>query len=190
MKAVTMSLKLLIDTDAKRVLFADAGEDFGGSLITDQYWGASAKTSSGASKTGVCRTFTRHIYFRGAAKKPSSTCFYMVLDDLMVKPMSTTLSSLFCPVERVRWQRRLRDPTIGRLLSSSASADDPTTIPSWKSNGTVELIDSGQKQGGMILIVPQGSHAVLLGNDAEISQEVSGVEKGSVYSVMFVAAHM
>ncbi|KAI8539906.1 hypothetical protein RHMOL_Rhmol09G0219200 [Rhododendron molle] len=27
-KAVTVSLKLLIDTDAKRVLFAEAGEDF------------------------------------------------------------------------------------------------------------------------------------------------------------------
>ncbi|KAG5564114.1 hypothetical protein RHGRI_000334 [Rhododendron griersonianum] len=90
----------------------------------------------------------------------------------------------------VTTQRRLRDPTIGRLLSSSASADDPTTIPSWKSNGTVELIDSGQKQGGMILIVPQGSHAVRLGNDAEISQEVSGVEKGLVYSVMFAVARI
>lgn len=40
----------------------------------------------------------------------------------------------------------------------------------------------------MILIVPQGSHAVRLGNDAEISQEVGGVEKGSVYSVTFAAA--
>ncbi|CAN6975318.1 unnamed protein product [Brassica rapa subsp. trilocularis] len=65
--------------------------------------------------------------------------------------------------------------------------DGPSEIPSWKSNGTVELINSGQKQGGMILIVPQGRHAVRLGNDAEISQELT-VEKGSVYSVTFSAA--
>jgi len=58
--------------------------------------------------------------------------------------------------------------------------DGPSDIPSWKSNGTVELINSGQKQGGMILIVPQGRHAVRLGNDAEISQDLT-VEKGFVY---------
>lgn len=39
----------------------------------------------------------------------------------------------------------------------------------------------------MILIVPQGRHAVRLGNDAEISQELK-VEKGSIYSVTFSAA--
>lgn len=39
----------------------------------------------------------------------------------------------------------------------------------------------------MILIVPQGRHAVRLGNDAEISQELP-VEKGSLYSVTFCAA--
>ncbi|KAG7643090.1 hypothetical protein ISN44_As02g029320 [Arabidopsis suecica] len=39
----------------------------------------------------------------------------------------------------------------------------------------------------MILIVPEGRHAVRLGNDAEISQELT-VEKGSIYSVTFSAA--
>jgi len=79
-------------------------------------------------------------------------------------------------------------PPSGGFSSSSATiGDGPTTIPGWKSNGTVELIESGQKQGGMILIVPQGRHAVRLGNDAEISQEVR-VEKGSIYSVTFAAA--
>ncbi|KAL6538709.1 hypothetical protein OROGR_012697 [Orobanche gracilis] len=60
-------------------------------------------------------------------------------------------------------------------------------IPGWKTNGTVELVESGEKQGGMILIVPQGARAVRLGNDAEISQEVK-VEKGALYSVTFSAA--
>ncbi|KAI9127085.1 hypothetical protein K1719_001644 [Acacia pycnantha] len=65
--------------------------------------------------------------------------------------------------------------------------ESPTEIPSWQSKGTVELVESGQKQGGMILIVPQGRHAVRLGNDAEISQEIT-VEKGSIYSITFGAA--
>ncbi|KAL3522697.1 hypothetical protein ACH5RR_015531 [Cinchona calisaya] len=75
----------------------------------------------------------------------------------------------------------------GGFSSDVQFTDGPTTIPGWKSNGTVELVESGQKQGGMILIVPQGIHAVRLGNDAEISQEVK-VEKGSIYSVTFSAA--
>jgi hypothetical protein len=60
-------------------------------------------------------------------------------------------------------------------------------IPSWKSKGTVELVEAGQKQGGMILIIPQGRHAVRLGNDAEISQDLK-VEKGFTYSITFSAA--
>ncbi|TKY71982.1 DUF642 protein [Spatholobus suberectus] len=70
---------------------------------------------------------------------------------------------------------------------NEAIVEGPSEVPNWKANGTVELVESGQKQGGMILIVPQGRHAVRLGNDAEISQEVQ-VEKGSVYSVTFCAA--
>lgn len=70
---------------------------------------------------------------------------------------------------------------------NEAVVDGPTTIPSWKSNGTVELVESGEKQGGMILIVPQGRHAVRLGNDAEIKQDLK-VEKGSIYAITFSAA--
>ena len=70
---------------------------------------------------------------------------------------------------------------------SETIIETPGEIPSWKSQGTVELVESGQKQGGMILIIPQGRHAVRLGNDAEISQEIP-VEKGSLYSVTFSAA--
>ncbi|WJZ96736.1 hypothetical protein VitviT2T_015389 [Vitis vinifera] len=76
-------------------------------------------------------------------------------------------------------------PTGG--FSNEGLVDGPTTIPNWKTNGTVELVESGQKQGGMILIVPQGKHAVRLGNDAEISQEMK-VEKGFIYSITFSAA--
>ncbi|KAL8108312.1 protein BIIDXI-like [Apium graveolens] len=72
-------------------------------------------------------------------------------------------------------------------FSNFGVSDGPVSIPSWKANGTVEIISSGEKQGGMILIVPEGEHAVRLGNDAEISQEVK-LEKGSIYSVTFSAA--
>uniref|UniRef100_A0A2N9IZC7 DUF642 domain-containing protein n=1 Tax=Fagus sylvatica TaxID=28930 RepID=A0A2N9IZC7_FAGSY len=70
---------------------------------------------------------------------------------------------------------------------TGSALDGPTTIPSWKTNGTVELVEAGQKQGAMLLIIPEGRHAVRLGNDAEISQELK-VEKGSIYSVTFSAA--
>lgn len=72
-------------------------------------------------------------------------------------------------------------------FTDDTTVQDATEIPSWRSDGTVELIKSGQKQGGMILIVPEGRHAVRLGNDAEISQELT-VEKGFIYSVTFSAA--
>lgn len=76
-------------------------------------------------------------------------------------------------------------PTGG--FANEGLVDGPTVIPNWKTNGTVELVESGQKQGGMILIVPGGKHAVRLGNDAEIRQEVK-VEKGFIYSITFSAA--
>lgn len=78
-------------------------------------------------------------------------------------------------------------PPTGGFSSNAGISDGPVSIPGWKSNGTVEVVESGEKQGGMILIVPEGAHAVRLGNDAEISQEVS-VEKGALYSVTFSAA--
>ncbi|KAM2668010.1 hypothetical protein EV2_019635 [Malus domestica] len=65
-------------------------------------------------------------------------------------------------------------------FSNEGMVDGPAGIPNWKANGTVELVEFGQKQGGMILIVPQGRHAVKLENDAEISQQVK-VEKWSIY---------
>ncbi|XP_072995094.1 protein BIIDXI-like [Typha latifolia] len=75
----------------------------------------------------------------------------------------------------------------GGFASAVAFGDGNKSLPGWTINGTVELISSGQKQGGMILIVPQGEHAVRLGNDAEIAQVVE-LEKGSEYSVTFSAA--
>ena len=72
-------------------------------------------------------------------------------------------------------------------FSNFGVSDGPASIPGWKTNGTVEIVSSGEKQGGMILIVPEGEHAIRLGNDAEISQEVK-LEKGSIYSVTFSAA--
>ncbi|KAL0328968.1 UNVERIFIED_CONTAM: hypothetical protein Scaly_2329400 [Sesamum calycinum] len=74
-------------------------------------------------------------------------------------------------------------PPSGGFSSDGGVSDGPAVIPSWKTNGTVELVESGQKTGGMILIVPQGAHAVRLGNDAEISQEVKTIDLQTLYSV-------
>jgi len=81
-------------------------------------------------------------------------------------------------------------PPAGGFASTSEGlglGDGSITIPGWQTNGTVELVSAGQKQGAMILIIPGGIHAVRLGNDAQISQDLK-VEKGSVYALTFSAA--
>lgn len=63
----------------------------------------------------------------------------------------------------------------------------PNAIPSWAISGFVEYIKPGQKQGDMLLVVPEGAYAVRLGNEASIKQKVK-VTKGAFYSVTFTAA--
>lgn len=60
-------------------------------------------------------------------------------------------------------------------------------IPNWELSGFVEYIKSGQKQGDMLLVVPEGAYAVRLGNEASIKQKVK-VTKGMYYSLTFSAA--
>ncbi|XP_021758142.1 uncharacterized protein LOC110723137 [Chenopodium quinoa] len=61
------------------------------------------------------------------------------------------------------------------------------SIPNWEISGFVEYIKSGQKQGDMLLVVPEGAYAVRLGNEASIKQRVS-VTKGMNYAITFCAA--
>ncbi|OEL37255.1 hypothetical protein BAE44_0001727 [Dichanthelium oligosanthes] len=60
-------------------------------------------------------------------------------------------------------------------------------IPYWKTSGIIEYIGSGQQQGDMILTVPEGAHAVRLGNEASVTQQVS-VTRGVYYSITFSAS--
>ncbi|KAK6914966.1 protein of unknown function DUF642 [Dillenia turbinata] len=60
-------------------------------------------------------------------------------------------------------------------------------IPNWEISGYVEYIKAGQKQGDMLLVVPNGAYAVRLGNDAAIKQKVN-VTKNMFYSLTFSAA--
>lgn len=60
-------------------------------------------------------------------------------------------------------------------------------IPGWTIFGFVEYIKSGQKQGDMLLVVPEGAYAVRLGNEATIEQTIN-VTKGMYYSITFSAA--
>ncbi|KAH9290571.1 hypothetical protein KI387_034688, partial [Taxus chinensis] len=46
------------------------------------------------------------------------------------------------------------------------------SLPFWRIRGFVEYISSGQKQGDMLLVVPQGGHAARLGNEAQLIQRV------------------
>jgi hypothetical protein len=61
------------------------------------------------------------------------------------------------------------------------------SIPFWQIRGFVEYISSGQKQGDMLLIVPNGVHAARLGNEALLTQRIE-VKKGSYYSLTFSVA--
>lgn len=63
----------------------------------------------------------------------------------------------------------------------------PKAIPSWEISGYVEYIKSGQKQGDMLLIVPEGGFAIRLGNEALIKQKIKAI-KGMFYSLTFSAA--
>lgn len=45
--------------------------------------------------------------------------------------------------------------------SGSGLGEGVASLPGWTINGTVELVESGQKQGGMILIVPEGNRATV-----------------------------
>ncbi|KQJ84582.1 uncharacterized protein LOC100833550 [Brachypodium distachyon] len=64
----------------------------------------------------------------------------------------------------------------------------PYAIPSWESTGCVEYIQSGTTQdNGMVLAVPEGAHAVRLGVDSSVRQQLT-VTAGAYYSVTFSAA--
>lgn len=61
------------------------------------------------------------------------------------------------------------------------------SIPKWRSKGFVEYITSGHQQRDMLVAVPEGAHAVRLGNEASISQGIK-LRRGSYYSLTFSAA--
>ncbi|XP_048431995.1 uncharacterized protein LOC103968043 [Pyrus x bretschneideri] len=60
------------------------------------------------------------------------------------------------------------------------------SLPKWEISGLVEYIKGGPQPGGFFFNVPRGVHAVRLGNEASISQNVN-VIPGSVYSLTFGA---
>ncbi|KAJ0961512.1 hypothetical protein J5N97_001856 [Dioscorea zingiberensis] len=65
---------------------------------------------------------------------------------------------------------------------------DPHAIPEWETSGFVEYIEAGRKQKDMLLVVPEGSFAVRLGNEASIKQKVKNLVNGDHYSLTFSAA--
>lgn len=60
------------------------------------------------------------------------------------------------------------------------------SLPKWEINGVVEYVSGGPQPGGFYLAIPRGVHAVRLGNEASISQNLS-LKPGSVYSITFGA---
>lgn len=60
------------------------------------------------------------------------------------------------------------------------------SLPKWEINGLVEYVSGGPQPGGFFFAIPRGVHAVRLGNEASISQNVT-VNPGSIYSLTFGA---
>lgn len=60
-------------------------------------------------------------------------------------------------------------------------------VPKWIISGFVEYIRAGQKQGDMLLVVPEGYAALRLGNEASVRQYLN-LTKGSCYALTFSAA--
>ncbi|GMJ14808.1 hypothetical protein like AT2G41810 [Hibiscus trionum] len=60
------------------------------------------------------------------------------------------------------------------------------SLPGWEIEGLVEFVSGGPQPGGFYLAIPRGAHAVRLGNEASISQNVD-VKPGLVYSITFGA---
>ncbi|KAK9677183.1 hypothetical protein RND81_11G126100 [Saponaria officinalis] len=76
-------------------------------------------------------------------------------------------------------------PSLKKL--SGTKVEGPNAIPKWVTNGFVEYITSDSQQGDMVLVVPEGKHAVRLGNDASIRQKVEAA-KGKFYALTFIVA--
>ncbi|KAL3618343.1 hypothetical protein CASFOL_038664 [Castilleja foliolosa] len=64
---------------------------------------------------------------------------------------------------------------------------NPHAIPHWETTGFVEYIKSSQKQGDMLLVVPEGGSAVRLGDEASIKTKVK-VINGMFYAISFSAS--
>lgn len=62
------------------------------------------------------------------------------------------------------------------------------SLPSWAIYGLVEYISGGPQPGGMFFAVPHGVHAVRLGNEATISQNLTNLKVGTLYSLTFSAS--
>ncbi|KAE8718603.1 zinc-metallopeptidase, peroxisomal-like isoform X1 [Hibiscus syriacus] len=60
------------------------------------------------------------------------------------------------------------------------------SLPGWEIQGLVEFVSGGPQPGGFYFPIPRGAHAVRLGNEASIYQNVN-VNPGFVYSITFGA---
>ncbi|XP_057454705.1 protein DUF642 L-GALACTONO-1,4-LACTONE-RESPONSIVE GENE 2-like [Lotus japonicus] len=101
---------------------------------------------------------------------------------LFISACHTALSFIDGPLPNGGFEK---GPKPVQLKGSVVTGKD--AIPDWTTSGFVEYIKSGQQQGDMLLVVPEGKYAVRLGNEASIKQKVK-LAKGLFYSITFSAA--
>ncbi|ONK75244.1 uncharacterized protein A4U43_C03F14860 [Asparagus officinalis] len=62
------------------------------------------------------------------------------------------------------------------------------SLPNWTIHGLVEYISGGPQPGGMYFNVTHGIHALRLGNEATVSQNITNLKPGSLYALTFSAS--
>ncbi|KAL7170574.1 hypothetical protein ACSBR2_035447 [Camellia fascicularis] len=61
------------------------------------------------------------------------------------------------------------------------------SLPNWEINGLVDYMSGGPQPGGFYFAIPHVAHAMRLGNEASISQNVTVNTIGAIYSLTFGA---
>uniref|UniRef100_A0A1D1ZF49 UDP-3-O-acylglucosamine N-acyltransferase n=1 Tax=Anthurium amnicola TaxID=1678845 RepID=A0A1D1ZF49_9ARAE len=115
-------------------------------------------------------------------KKMATAFLLLLLSSTLFSGHAVTLPGLDGLLENGNFEE---SPMANKLNKTAIMGKH--SLPKWTIHGLVEYVSGGPQPGGMFFAVPHGVHAVRLGNEASISQNVS-VKPGSLYSLTFSAS--
>lgn len=107
----------------------------------------------------------------------------MVAPCLLVLFLLTLLSTATADLDALLPNGNFEKPPKPSMLNKTVILGRHA-LPNWTIKGLVEYISGGPQPGGMYFAVPHGHHAIRLGNEATISQNIH-VKVGQRYSLTF-----